>query len=225
MTFYAGFDIEDFPGLDQLKWLKEKTNLSWCGYHLTPPPGRPDSEWKGKREALTKQGWGLLPLYRSQQADPAKIDEKQGKDDGSDAAELMDNEKFRKGAYVFIDWRSSSLADEKAKAYLLAWADNVMKGKYQYRPGVCCSGKLAAKIATWTADLDPPPELRIWATKETIEELHPYSGSIGQFETDNPANCGYADAIAYQYEKDSVLMLWTLQVGLSSSTLKDPSAP
>nr|CEH73840.1 hypothetical protein XACLD7_9350014 [Xanthomonas citri pv. citri]CEJ24543.1 hypothetical protein XACE116_7810014 [Xanthomonas citri pv. citri]CEJ31639.1 hypothetical protein XACE116_7810014 [Xanthomonas citri pv. citri] len=31
MTFYTGFDTDQFPGLPALDWLKTQAELAWCG--------------------------------------------------------------------------------------------------------------------------------------------------------------------------------------------------
>ncbi|AOJ64392.1 hypothetical protein WJ47_13115 [Burkholderia ubonensis] len=215
MTFYAGFDIDEFPGLDQLAWLKKATNLSWCGYPLA-------DQWKGRRKDLIKQGWGLLPVYKSQPTDPTDSNpEQQGKTDGEQAADLMRKEGFPRNAYVFIDWKSSSLPDN-AETYLRAWVDAVQKNGYM--PGVHCSTALASSITSWMDD-KAAAKPRIWATKASTDEPHLYSGAVSDFPAKDPAGSGYSTATAWQYQTNAVLMLWTMQVDLSSSTLENPSAP
>src|ERR1035441_7809411 len=93
----AGFDSEFFPlHADTMAWLKQKTNLTWCGYFLDAPSQRLDTGWLGERSYLqTTLGCQIAPLYVGQQ-DPnyrvkygldlsASPSSQQGAIDGSEA--------------------------------------------------------------------------------------------------------------------------------------------
>ncbi|WP_063532992.1 glycoside hydrolase domain-containing protein [Burkholderia sp. MSMB1589WGS] len=223
MPFYAGFDTDIFPGQLQLDWLKSNTNLSWCGYYLAPAPNHPDDSWMGNRQALIEQGWGLLPIYVGQQAGSNTLTDAQGTADGSQAAHLARAEGFPRDGYLYIDWEDGSPLDADSQAYLGAWAAEVVKNGYQ--PGVYCSHDLADSIASLMAGLNPPPELRIWAWNVPTTNPQPYLGPLGAFPAVTPAGCGYVHAMAWQHLQNCVLMPGALQVDLSASNLKDPSAP
>ncbi|AOJ12075.1 glycoside hydrolase domain-containing protein [Burkholderia mayonis] len=223
MTFYAGFDTDIFPGQLQLGWLKSNTNLSWCGYYLAPAPNHPDISWMGNRQALIDQGWGLLPIYVGQQSGSNDLTDAQGATDGSQAAQLARAEGFPRDGYLYIDWEDGSALDDDAQAYLSAWAAEIMKCGYQ--PGVYCSHDLADSMASLMADLSPSPELRIWAWNVPTVNQQPYLGALDAFPAVTPAGCGYPGAMAWQHLQNCVLMPGTMQVDLSASNLRDPSAP
>jgi hypothetical protein len=102
MSFYAGFDIRDYPGIDMMNWLSGNSNLKWCGYYLAPTPNRSPSGWPGQYTSLKAQ-WGILPIYVGQQ-DPKTATAKytpssiltsvQGVIDGKNAADLAAADQF-----------------------------------------------------------------------------------------------------------------------------------
>jgi hypothetical protein len=231
-TVYAGFDTDIYPGKAQLVWLKANTNLSWCGYYLAPAPNHPDTTWMGQRQALVDAGWGLLPIYVGRQApEPGSTDPigPQGSADGDQAAHMARCEGFPPQSYIFIDWEDGGTTlGMDVKAYLSAWALAVVKGGYQ--PGIYCSHELAAAMAQVMGTLDPAPAVRLWAWHVSTTGDHPYTGSVTNLPTPDPAGCGFASAVAWQHEQNCALTLpdapeHTMKVDLSSSSLADPGAP
>jgi hypothetical protein len=64
---HPGFDTGEYPGDDaMLAWRGGNSPYEWTGYYL-PSPCHPDQGWSGKRETLTRMGYGLAVLYVGQQ--------------------------------------------------------------------------------------------------------------------------------------------------------------
>ena len=191
MTNYAGFDTDIHPGLAQLAWLTENTNLKWCGYYLAPAPGHEDTSWMGQREVLAAEGWGMAPIFVGQQtAGPGSHNatDGQGSTDGALAAELACNEGFPPQSCIFLDWEDGSSPSQEAQAYIRAWATAVTASGYA--PGIYCSHDLAPGMAGLISQLNPAPVSRIWAWKVPTVAVHPYEGSIRSFPDFDPAGCG-----------------------------------
>jgi hypothetical protein len=78
MPGYAGFDTSEFPGLDEMAWLKHNTNLTWCGLYLGPAPSHGSTSWMGRRTALQAAGTFIYldlengPPFQSPQTDYVK---------------------------------------------------------------------------------------------------------------------------------------------------------
>ena len=64
---YLGFDTGNYPG-DQamLAWRSSTAPYEWTGYYL-PSPCHQDDGWSGKRDTLTRMGYGLAVVYVGQQ--------------------------------------------------------------------------------------------------------------------------------------------------------------
>lgn len=64
---HLGFDTYEYPGDETMgAWRDESVPFEWVGYYL-PAPCHKDDSWSGKRETLTKMGWGLAVIYVGQQ--------------------------------------------------------------------------------------------------------------------------------------------------------------
>lgn len=142
---YVGFDRNEYPGDAAMQQLRK--SFVFAGYWLTPPPGAPVNEWKGKRELLKKQGWGFLLLangrfereiVKAQKAGTPP--EALGQRDAAAAVASAKAEGFKAKAILFLDQEEGGrLTDVQAK-YLLAWTEAVATSGY--RPGVYASGAL-----------------------------------------------------------------------------------
>ncbi len=64
---HLGFDTGTYPGdAAMLAWRSGGAPYEWAGYYMKSPCHQ-DEGWMGKREALTKIGYGLAVLYVGQQ--------------------------------------------------------------------------------------------------------------------------------------------------------------
>jgi hypothetical protein len=63
-----GIEISHFPGLDAMKWLRDKAEARFTCFYLAPTENHPDTSWMGKRTDLAVSGWGFVPTYVGQQA-------------------------------------------------------------------------------------------------------------------------------------------------------------
>jgi hypothetical protein len=63
---HLGFDTSKYPGDDAMHAWRQDGSYEWVGYYL-PAPCHKDTSWAGKREALSRAGWGLAVVYVGQQ--------------------------------------------------------------------------------------------------------------------------------------------------------------
>ncbi len=63
---HLGFDTSKYPGDDAMQAWRDDGSYEWVGYYL-PAPCHRDASWSGKRQQLTRTGWGLAVVYVGQQ--------------------------------------------------------------------------------------------------------------------------------------------------------------
>ena len=64
---HLGFDTFAYPGDNAMRaWLAADKPYKWVGYYLSAPC-HTDDTWEGKRETLTRMGWGMAVIYVGQQ--------------------------------------------------------------------------------------------------------------------------------------------------------------
>lgn len=64
---HLGFDTYAYPGHDvMLAWREDDVPYEWVGYYL-PAPCHKGRTWVGKRDTLSKMGWGMAVIYVGQQ--------------------------------------------------------------------------------------------------------------------------------------------------------------
>ena len=64
---HLGFDTFSYPGDDAMQaWLTADKPYRWVGYYLSAPC-HSDASWEGKRDTLSKMGWGMAVIYVGQQ--------------------------------------------------------------------------------------------------------------------------------------------------------------
>jgi hypothetical protein len=64
---HLGFDTSKYPGDDAMQAWRDDGSYEWVGYYLPAAPCHRDATWSGKREQLTRMGWGLAVVYVGQQ--------------------------------------------------------------------------------------------------------------------------------------------------------------
>ncbi len=224
MPASPGFDASAFPGLVPMTWLKNNTNLVWCGYYLgAANTSHPGTDWLGQRAALVALGYGLAPLYVGEQEPTAPVlgnknpSAAKGTLDGAQAIALMHGEGFPVGTTVYLDVEDGSLSP-LMQGYVGAWID-AFNGQ-DFSPGVYCSHLIAAAVVA----LRPATAPRIWAFKLTTQTGGPLGGT--NFPTQDPSGCGYP-ADAWQWAQQCQLNLPGtpvnhLVVDLSTAITPDP---
>jgi hypothetical protein len=216
-------DIDVFPGLAEMAWLKANTNLAWCGYYLGPAPSHDGGDWMGQLAALQAQGWGVAPVYVGQQlTGPGShvVTAAQGTIDGGDAANLMTQEGFAAGSTVYLDLEDGPPFTSPRTDYVSAWVAAVAAQGWQ--PGIYCSHAIAAGVVALC------PGVRIWGVKVRTTTQHPVPGTA--FPDSDPGGCGYAPAFMWQLDQNCRLTLPGAPqvnpvVDLNSALSADPSAP
>ena len=64
---HLGFDTYAYPGDEaMLAWRDDSVPYEWVGYYL-PAPCHRETSWSGKRDRLSKMGWGMAVIYVGQQ--------------------------------------------------------------------------------------------------------------------------------------------------------------
>ena len=64
---HLGFDTSKYPGDDAMRAWREDGSYEWVGYYLPSAPCHRDASWSGKRQDLSRMGWGLAVVYVGQQ--------------------------------------------------------------------------------------------------------------------------------------------------------------
>jgi len=222
MPGFAGFDRGAYPGDATMAWLRANSNLVWCGYYLGPTPSHPGTTWMGKRAQLSGAGWGIAPVFVGQQVIPPgslNPSAATGVTDGNTTVQLMLNEGFPPGAYVYLDLENGPPLTPAQQDYVGSWCDTVQQGGFG--PGVYCSHLLAAGVHTLR------PACRIWAFKVDTNQPHPVPSPYPSLA---PAGCGYSEAHAWQLGQQCMITVpvagpGPMQVDLSSALTVDPGAP
>ncbi len=230
MSFFVGFETKIYPGNTQMDWLKDNTNLSWCGYYLAPAPSRKDTSWKGNLPHLQTKGWNCVAIYLGQETSGQgshNITPDQGITDGQDAAALAAAEGFPSNSYIYLDIEDGSAMTSAVISYIQSWTKSLMEN--QYLPGFYCSHLIADALREAIDEVNPAKNTRIWAWKVKTRDNHPYAGDAADIPASNPAGCGYSQASAWQFQQNCVLSLpnaptTSMSVDLSSSTSKSPGA-
>jgi hypothetical protein len=246
MPFYAGFDSLDYPqdlAADQDKsvmdWLRDTTNLSWCGYYLAPAPNRPSSGWSGKFSSLSSR-WGILPIYVGQQDPHTATDTynpssilttQQGNIDGNAAISLMLSEGFPEGSFVYLDWEYGAIDEQGPSGdYIKSWVSAVAADG-RASPGVYCSHVVAQAIVRLIDSINPTPITRFWCWNVPTADSHPFTGDLANIPTIDPTGCGFGGAQSWQREQNAIVTfsdgspIASLKTDFSTSSLGNPGAP
>jgi hypothetical protein len=139
-----GFDSNDYPGDAALPALRK--HFAFAGYWLTNPPGENNNSWQGKRDALSRNGFGFLVLAngktdaeiaRSKRAGitPATL----GGKDAAAAVTAAQRDHFPARTILFLDQEEGGRLNANQSGYLLAWTETVARSGYL--PGVYASGQ------------------------------------------------------------------------------------
>jgi hypothetical protein len=222
MAGFAGFDCSGYPGAGVMAWLLGNGNLVWCGYYLGPAPSHPGTGWMGTRAGLQAAGWGLAPVYVGQQVTgPGSLNPSaaQGTVDGQQAAQMMADEGFGAGSYVYLDLENGPPMPQAQADYVTSWCAAVAAGGYG--GGVYCSHLLASAVSALV------PSARVWAFKVGTTATHDVAGP---YPNPDPSGCGFAGATAWQRDDECVIQVpvaagGTLQVDLDTALTADPGAP
>lgn len=147
MSFHAGFDRLAYPGDTIMQWLKENSNLTWCGFYLAPAPSQHNTSWMNKREFLVGLGWGLAPIYVGQQiiGTPGNhvLTTEQGINDAQNTAQLAIHAGFPLSTVIFLDIEQGEPAQAGTLVYYNAWVEELIN--QGFTPGVYCSYQEVAK--------------------------------------------------------------------------------
>lgn len=206
---YLGFDLNLYPGDDALPALRK--HFVFTGYWLNTPPGEDSNTWMGKRDVLSRNGFGFLVLFngrvdaeivKSQRAHTSP--ESLGEKDASAAIAAAQREHFPAHTIIFLDQEEGGrLLDEQA-AYLFAWTEAIARSGYL--PGVYASGQ----------PVRDDPGMTITTTQDIREHIaakHLHAVAIFVYQDACPpsngctlhppplAKSGTPDAIVWQYSQ------------------------
>ena len=220
MPIFAGLDIDQYPGDENMALLRAKTNLAFTGFYLAPAPSHQDTGWMAKRAVLAGQGWGFLPIYVGQEVvgpGSHSSSASAGAWDGARAAELAAQAGFLAGTYVYLDLENGPPMSPEQRSYIVAWAAALQVRAY--KPGIYVSHLLADQAA------QAVPGARIWVVKVQSTEPHDATHYKNEFPLVDPHAGGYQFAYAWQHEQDAEINVdgLFLTVDLNVSILPDPS--
>jgi hypothetical protein len=247
---YLGFDRNIYPGDDALPILRK--SFAFSSYWLSPPPGEKINTWRGKRELLRSQGFGLAVLYRGRESREFKAEaraKEKGALDARDAIASAKAEGFPSGTVIFLDIEEGGRLSPAYHAYLRTWAEDLTRAGY--RPGVYCSAIPAneghgvtiltsddirknigsTSLVYWVYNDVCPPSPGCVAPKvpPPVSTSGVSYAAIWQF-VQSPRRKEYTQHCAATYDKDGncyapgdTSHAWFLDV--NSATSADPSAP
>ncbi len=199
---YLGMDRNDYPGDAAMKALRQ--TFAFTGYWLNDPPGSTQNSWQGHRKDLEAMDFGFLLLFNGREyaaikasGDAARL----GTGDGRAAIQSAQREGFPKGAIIFLDQEQGGRMLPEQRAYIHAWADEVVRGGY--RAGIYCSGipfRESGKVTIVTAaDIREHAggrELYFFASND---HCGPSPGCVVGQPPPPPAQSGVSFAKVWQY--------------------------
>lgn len=231
MSIYVGFDCYAYPGLSEMIWLRQNTNLTWCGYYFSPAPSHyKDASWMGRRKEILGAGWGIAPLYVGQQSSGPggrTLTSEQGLADGGQASSMAVLEGFAPGSYIYLDIEDGSAVGASMSEYVKSWVASVVQEDYS--PGIYCSYRIAASVVAVIGGMNVSVKPRVWAFCLDDSFPNPYTGDLTLLPSPDPARSGYADAVAIQYAQNIHFQLpassprAALKLDLSAAESPNPS--
>src|SRR5919199_2684738 len=122
---YAGFDRLGYPGDAAMQWLRDSTNLQWCGFYLAPAPQQPYTGWMQTLAFLRSIGWGVAPVYVGRQVatDWDTLDGDYGNADAIDAADLAKEAGLEPGRVIYLDIEQAAPLNERQGQYYRGWVN------------------------------------------------------------------------------------------------------
>ena len=229
--FFIGFDRNEMPSPAQMDSLRAtNSSLSWCGYYLAPAPKHSDTSWMGNRGNLLGNGWLPVPIFLP--TPPATVVHTGGADGSGGAAEatlalhLASNEGFPGGTYIYLDLESGDALSSDGEDYIEQWVQTLTNAGY--RAGIYCSYLLAPQIAKVVDQLNPTPNVRIWAFRIMTTASHTLQPDLDQITAADPAGSHAPQASLWQFEQNAVInapgtAIDGLDVDMSFSDMQDPS--
>ncbi len=201
-TAYLGFDRNDYPGDANMAALRK--TFAFTGYWLNNPPGADSNSWTGKRATLQSLGYGFLVLFNGREYRQLKASgnaAKMGSDDAAAAVRAAQNDGFPGNSILFLDQEQGGRMLPEQRAYILAWADGVVKAGY--RAGVYCSGIPFEESRSST--VITAKDIRDNAAGREIhffisdDQCPPSKGCVFPRVAPSPSQSGIAFAEAWQY--------------------------
>jgi Domain of unknown function (DUF1906) len=200
---YLGLDRNEYPGDGAMKSLRQ--TFAFTGYWLNNPPGEKQNTWQGHRQTIEAMGYGFLVLFNGREYAAIKASgnaTRLGTSDAASAVQSAKREGFPRGAILFLDQEQGGRMLPEQRAYIHAWADEVVHGGY--RAGIYCSGipfRESGSVTVVTAD-----DIRDNAGRRELhffvsnDQCPPSPGCVvGQSPLPRPADSGVAFASVWQY--------------------------
>jgi hypothetical protein len=240
---FLGFDTHTYPGDEKMRAWRNAPNAPyhWVGYYLPQAPCHKATSWRGKRDTLTKMGWGLAVVYVGQQTwnrklrdlTPAQLNRlvsrgvtcnadflsaSRGVADAYDAIRRTEAEGFAKGSVIFLDIERMERMPQRMRDYYTAWAGTVL-GDKRYRPGIYVHSHNAADVY---ADVK-----RVYTRAGIDEEPRFWVASARDFSPDKaPSEVGHEFAGMWQGVIDVVRKVAdiALPIDINVSDWRSPSA-
>jgi Domain of unknown function (DUF1906) len=199
---YLGFDRNNYPGDENLAALR--LVFSYTGYWLNQPPSARTNTWTGRRQKLQSTGFGFLVLFNGRLFSELKTvaaATKLGTSDAEAAVAAARREGFPAQTIIFLDQEQGGRMLPEQKAYIYAWVDGVIAGKFS--AGIYCSGISAAKEGG--EDIITADDIRQNAGGRKIaywvanDACPPSPGCAFPIHAPKPAESGISFADVWQY--------------------------
>jgi Domain of unknown function (DUF1906). len=213
---YLGFDRSDYPGDAVMQSLWDSVQrLTFVCLYLAPAPSHPGRSWMNAAPALASMGWGLLPTYVGQQViGPGShiVTAEQGVRDAQDAASLASEAGLGSGAVLYLDIENGGTMPPNQVGYVTSWIKEVNTNT-DYWAGVYCHRTTAPQIESAVASIvaDVGHEVPTWTFGGPID-TGPRLVDLDTELPKDPAQSGYAEAIAWQYRMSydgNIDLIWT----------------
>lgn len=199
---YLGMDRNDYPGSAAMKTLR--STFAFTGYWLNNPPGANRNDWHGSRLAMQKMGYGFLLLFNGREYAYLKASghaAQVGIRDASAAVQAAQREGFPSRSVIFLDQEQGGRMLPEQLAYILAWADGVVRGGY--RAGIYCSGipfRESGSVSVVTAnDIREHAEGRAIQFFISNDQCPPAPGCVFPKSPPAPRQSGVQFADAWQF--------------------------
>ena len=200
--FYLGFDRNDYPGDDAMKFLRK--DFAFTSYWLGNPPQTKSNSWSGKREFLRSLGYGFLPLFNGPTSGELRDQSyamKRVADDIQAAAAAARREGFPKGSMIFLDIEEGGRLPSTYATYLKHWTLGL--SQLGFRAGVYCSGipvdegeGVKLTTADFIRDQIKPTDLVDWVFNDSCP---PSPGCTSPQTLPSPEKSGVSYAQVWQF--------------------------
>jgi hypothetical protein len=161
---FAGLDLAHFPGAAAMAKYRS-AGFEITAVYLTHSQHAQDAGWIGACPTLTRDGWGLVPIFfgaqlvdaRGHHLPPPSDPLGAAAADATLAVELAGTAKLAKGQTIFLDVETTFPKGGSYESYVLKWVDSVKAAGFKV--GIYCQRLtlpwvVANALPAWTVHLN-----------------------------------------------------------------------